>query len=94
VLAHLFLDYLLDFETSVKNYSWNGYQPPQKRLDPALLVERGYVPAYLHNAIVRRADFNRGFMQLELSPEVDDLWHRAYAEFRATVRRKGGLDRS
>src|SRR5262249_4042942 len=28
VLAHAFLNHLLDFDTAMDNFAWNGYQPP------------------------------------------------------------------
>ena len=31
MLAHMFLDYLLDFDNAMTNFSWLGYQPPQQR---------------------------------------------------------------
>ena len=85
VLAHLFIDYLLDFGVSMKNYSWNGYQPPMEGLDPNSLVEEGYVPPYLSSVVVHRRDFNRGFMELELDPRTDRLWHETWRGFQTEV---------
>lgn len=85
VLAHNFVNYLLDSKTSVKNFSWNGYQPPTIGLNPNLLTSEGYVPPYLKPSIVRRSDFNRSYMQLALAQQVDQLWHRAYAKFERSV---------
>jgi spermidine/putrescine transport system substrate-binding protein len=85
VLAHHFLNYLLDFDVSVKNFSWNGYQPPLSDLDPDVLVSRGFVPPQVKNTIVRRHDFNHGFMQLQLSPETDAMWHKTWEGFRDDV---------
>jgi spermidine/putrescine transport system substrate-binding protein len=85
VLAHHFLNYLLDGEVAMKNYSWNGYQPPQQEVDPDELVAQGYVPSYVRNVIVRPVNFNRGFMELELDPSVDRLWHAVWREFTAHV---------
>jgi spermidine/putrescine transport system substrate-binding protein len=85
VLAHYFLNYLLGFETSMKNFSWNGYQPPQNDADPDRLIGQGYIPPYLQTAVVQPRYFNRGFMELELSPAVDRVWHDAWEEFQAHV---------
>jgi spermidine/putrescine transport system substrate-binding protein len=85
VLAHHFLNYLLDFDVSVKNFSWNGYQPPLSDLEPDVLVSRGFVPPQVKNTIVRRNDFNHGFMQLQLSPETDAMWHKTWEGFRDDV---------
>jgi spermidine/putrescine transport system substrate-binding protein len=89
VLAHLFINYLLDFDVSLRNYVWNGYQPPLRHLDPDALVSEGYVAPYLRSVIVHRRDFNRGFMQLELDPSSDRLWHRQWRAFRAEVKAQG-----
>ena len=35
VLAHAFINYVLDTKVAIKNMSWLGYQPPQKSLDPS-----------------------------------------------------------
>jgi spermidine/putrescine transport system substrate-binding protein len=91
VLAHHFLNYILDFKTSMKNFGWNGYQPPQRRADPDRLVDEGYVQPYLKETITRPSDFNRGFMELELSPRADRRWHDAWEGVAAAPR--GGADR-
>ena len=30
VLAHAFLDWMMTFDNAMLNFSWNGYQPPQR----------------------------------------------------------------
>ena len=44
VLAHTFLNYLLDKTHAIENYGWLGYQPPQNDFDPDSVVADGYVP--------------------------------------------------
>ena len=85
VLAHLFINHLLDDDVALRNFGWNGYQPPQIKLTPPLMVADEYVPAQLENAITRRNSFNRGFMEMELSVETDGLWHRVWEEYEASV---------
>jgi spermidine/putrescine transport system substrate-binding protein len=85
VLAHHFIDYLLNFDVATRNFAWNGYQPPQLKLRPSQLVAQGYIPEYLRNTIVERESFNRGFMQMELSPLADELWHRVWEAFEDRV---------
>ena len=43
VLAHMFLNYMLDYEVAIKNYSWNAYQPPMNAFEPDKLVEDGTI---------------------------------------------------
>jgi spermidine/putrescine transport system substrate-binding protein len=85
VLSHLFIDHLLDFDVATRNFGWNGYQPPLTKLLPSRLVADGYVPAELKSTITQRRSFNRGFMQMELSPEVDARWHGVWEEFENRV---------
>jgi spermidine/putrescine transport system substrate-binding protein len=85
VLAHHFIDYMLDEDVAIRNFGWNGYQPPQRKLTPSLMVNKGYVPTHLKNAITLRSSFNKGFMEMELSAEADDRWHRVWKEFEASV---------
>jgi spermidine/putrescine transport system substrate-binding protein len=98
VLAHKFLDFFLDYQHSMDNFSWNGYQPPQKQADiDSLTTTEGlysqvakyappvtYVPAWMPDAIVTEADLKNGKFRLtELSPEGDELWSNAWQEFQA-----------
>jgi spermidine/putrescine transport system substrate-binding protein len=83
VLAHLFLNYLLDFNTAMANFSFTGYQPPQNKLDPKLMVDQGYVPATMKSAVVLPSYFDHGYRELELAPAVDAAWHAAWQEFKA-----------
>ena len=85
MLAHLFINHLLDFDIATRNFGWNGYQPPQNELGPKRLVVDGYVSRELKNTITRRSSFNSGFMQMELSPEADDRWHDVWEEFENRV---------
>jgi spermidine/putrescine transport system substrate-binding protein len=83
VLGHLFLNHLLDYDVAVNNMSWNGYQPPQTKLDPGELVAQELLPPNLKTATVLPAWFDTGYRLLELSPEVDNRWHAAWQEFKA-----------
>jgi len=85
VLAHLFINYLLDNTVAARNFGWNGYQPPQIGLEPSLLVAEGYVAPLIKNTITRRQAFNSGFMPMELSPRTDSLWHNTWEAFKTDV---------
>ncbi|MDP9224043.1 MAG: extracellular solute-binding protein [Actinomycetota bacterium] len=88
VLAHLFLNHMLDFKNSMDNFSWVGYQPPQVKADPGRLTTtksaegEPYVFPWLVDAVVRQSDFETGYEELELSPSVDNRWHNAWEEFK------------
>ena len=47
VLAHLMINDLLDNDISLRNFGWNGYQPPITKLSPQYLIDEGYIPANL-----------------------------------------------
>lgn len=83
VLAHHFLNYMLDNDVAAKNFTWNGYQPPLTAMDPATLVSDGYVLETLDPAIVRPQNVSRGVRQLALPPDVDALWQSVWSEFKA-----------
>ena len=47
VLAHHFLNFLLDNKHGVENFSWMGYMPPLKVINPAKVIAQGYIPKNL-----------------------------------------------
>ena len=84
VLAHLFLDFMLDEKNSYDNFvQFVGYQPPLKAINPDSLVSDEVVPANLASAVVRESDFDNGYQELELSPDGQVLWQNAWAKFQA-----------
>lgn len=83
VLAHHFLDFLLDEQVALENYRWLGYQPPQKGIDPDRLVADGFVPEHLRSAVVKPEDIDRGSQLLQLSAAGERLWDAAFARFKS-----------
>jgi spermidine/putrescine transport system substrate-binding protein len=97
VLAHEFLNYILDTDHSLENFSWNGYQPPLNAIDPDKLTSTSgvyqsapwtggvpYVFPWLKDAIVRKEDFTTDGIQFgELSPDVNDLWTEQWDRFKS-----------
>ena len=83
VLAHHFLNHMLDFDVAMENLGWNGYQPPLTKATPEAMVTDEYTPKTLETTVVLPSDFDKGYRQLELSPEVDNLWNSAWQEFKA-----------
>ena len=47
VLAHHFLNFLLDNKHGLENFSWLGYMPPLKTINPDKVVAQGYIPKNL-----------------------------------------------
>jgi spermidine/putrescine transport system substrate-binding protein len=83
VLAHHFLNFMLDHDHALENMSWNGYQPPQNKITTKSLVADEYVPANLTTAVVTPEYVAKGLRELELSPQVDNMWLTAWEEFKA-----------
>jgi spermidine/putrescine transport system substrate-binding protein len=83
VLSHLFLNYMLDFDNSMENFSWVGYQPPQTAVTADLLVKQELIPSNLKTAVVDESIWKTGARELELSPSVDSAWHDVWSQFKA-----------
>jgi len=83
VLAHLFLNYLLDGDVALKNFSFNYYQQPLQSMTPELLVRNGLIPKTLDSTIIREAQFRRGLVQGPLSQYGSVLWENAWAAVRS-----------
>ena len=82
VLAHLFINHLLEPEIARLNFAATGFQPPQISLDPDSLVADGFIPASLATAVVRPENFDVGYRTLELDPANDAAWHRIWRAFK------------
>lgn len=76
VLAHNFLNWMLDEANALDNFSWLGYQPPQVALNIDSLVADEWIPENLASAVVTREDFGhpQATVPTQLSPETEALW--------------------
>jgi spermidine/putrescine transport system substrate-binding protein len=74
---------MLETDVALGNFSYIGYQPPQRSLDPDSLVKQGFVPSTLSSCIVKEEYFNVGYRLLELSPANDAAWHKIWLAFKA-----------
>ncbi len=83
VLAHLLINDLLDNEIGLRNFGWNGYQPPLTKLSAQYLTDQGYIPENLMNAVVLPEDFDTGLTFYEVSPSTEALWRQSWSEFKA-----------
>jgi spermidine/putrescine transport system substrate-binding protein len=78
VLAHLFVNYLMDEPVAVENISWNGYMQPVTAITPELLVKEQILPPSLMSTAVVPEDFRRGIGELQLPVDADALWQQAW----------------
>src|SRR5579871_1584181 len=76
VLAHLFLNYLLDLPNVLENISYNGYMQPLNEVTPQRLVKEGILPPSLTSTAVLPSYFRRGVSELALPPAVDAEWQQ------------------
>jgi spermidine/putrescine transport system substrate-binding protein len=83
VLAHLFINHMLDPEVAKENFSAIGYQPPQNSITPDSLVKEEFIPENLRTAIVKPEFFDTGYRLLELDAANDAAWHNVWQTFKA-----------
>lgn len=83
VLAHQFLNYMIDNDISEANFNWNGYQPPLTKLNVDYLVAGGYISDNLSSAVVQREDFETGKQFYEQPVQVQNMWLDAFQEFQS-----------
>jgi spermidine/putrescine transport system substrate-binding protein len=94
VLAHAFVDHLLDPDVALANFSWNGYQPPLREAtreafaDPSFRWSR-IVPDNLLDAVLTPEEFRRGTFLLELAPEDEARWTSAWSRVTAAAEEAG-----
>jgi spermidine/putrescine transport system substrate-binding protein len=83
VLAHLFINHMLDPAVARENFSAIGYQPPQNSITPDSLVQEQFIPENLRTAIVKPEWFDVGYRLLELDAANDAAWHNVWQTFKA-----------
>jgi spermidine/putrescine transport system substrate-binding protein len=83
VLAHLFIDHLLDKANAQENFGFVGYQPAIEGLGAQELIDAGLVPETLRSCVLSNEQITAGLRYLPLTIEVEGLWNDAWAKFRA-----------
>jgi len=78
VLAHLFLNFLLDPTNALLNIRHTGFTQPLVALPTELLVREGAVPASLASAAVLPSFYDAGLKEFELSDSVRQLWRQQW----------------
>jgi spermidine/putrescine transport system substrate-binding protein len=78
VLAHLFLNYMLDPANALTNIRHNGYMQPLNFITPKRLVYQGILPRSLLSTAVLPTYFGHGLKELALPPATDQLWQHAW----------------
>jgi spermidine/putrescine transport system substrate-binding protein len=78
VLAHLFMNYLLDLPNVMNNISWNGYMQPLNEVTPQKLVQAKILPPSLMSTVVLPSYFRKGIMELQMPVSANLLWEQAW----------------
>jgi spermidine/putrescine transport system substrate-binding protein len=80
VLAHHFLNYMLDLPNVLTNISFNGYMQPLTEVTPQRLVQEKLLPPSLTSTAVLPSYFRRGVMELQLPITTNALWEQAWLQ--------------
>jgi spermidine/putrescine transport system substrate-binding protein len=83
VLAHLFLNHILDYKQALLNMSYTGYQQPQKQEDPNSLVSEKLVNPAQKSCIVYESQFKYGYQEGTLSTAGQTRWENAWTAVKA-----------
>lgn len=84
VLAHRFINFMLDEQNAYTNFvDFTGFTPPQNNLDADTLLKRGKIPETLRGAVIRPDQFAANEALLQLSVEGQRLWDQAWSQFKA-----------
>jgi spermidine/putrescine transport system substrate-binding protein len=83
VLAHLYINYLIDRDNAETNFQWNGYLPPIKGLDADYLISLEYAPENLRSAVLTDEMIRNGLVYKPLTAEVQALWEEQWSSFTA-----------
>jgi spermidine/putrescine transport system substrate-binding protein len=81
VLAHKFIDYMLNVDNALNNYSYVGYMQPLTEVTPNRLIAEKLLPAQLTSTVVLPDYFRHGLFQLELPPAADAVWESTWNTF-------------
>ncbi|HEX5191309.1 MAG TPA: spermidine/putrescine ABC transporter substrate-binding protein [Solirubrobacteraceae bacterium] len=81
VLAHLFMNYFLDVNNALNNYSYLGYMQPLTAVTPQKLIAEKLLPPTLTTTVVLPSYFRNGVQELELPPAAKQDWLNTYNSF-------------
>ncbi|HWG61434.1 MAG TPA: spermidine/putrescine ABC transporter substrate-binding protein [Streptosporangiaceae bacterium] len=78
VLAHLFMNYMLDLPNVLTNISFNGYMQPIAGVTPQRLVSEQILPPSLMSTVVLPSYFRKGVMELQIPTSTNLLWEQSW----------------
>jgi spermidine/putrescine transport system substrate-binding protein len=83
VLAHLYLNFLLDNDNAEQNFTFVGYLPALQKFTSDYVVGKGLVPANLANCIPTQDEIDKGLYMKPLGAAGDAVWDAAWSKFTA-----------
>ena len=83
VLAHHFLNYMLDLPNVLTNISYNGYMQPLTEITPQRLVKEKLLPPSLMSTAVLPSFFRRGVMELQVPAATRNLWSQTWLQVKS-----------
>ena len=86
VLAHLFMNFMLDTPNAITNARGIGYLQPVTWMTPKRLVQHDVLPATLLSTVVLENDFYRSLKELPLLSAADMLWEQAWQSAMTHIR--------
>lgn len=86
VLAHLFMNFMLDVPNAMTNVRGIGYMQPLRWITPRRLVLHGILPTSLISTAVLEGYFYRCLKELQLPMATDALWQQAFGSVVAHMR--------
>ena len=83
VLAHRFLDMLMDTDNALTNFAFTGYQGVVQGLQADKVLAADIIPENLTNTLVTDDDFAKGIFILALPRETEAKLEDAWSKFNA-----------
>ena len=83
VLAHRYLNFLLDNDNAEQNFTFVGYLPALKKFTSDYVVAQKLVPANLANCIPTQDEIDKGLYMKPLGAAGDAIWESAWSKFTA-----------
>jgi spermidine/putrescine-binding protein len=81
VLSHLFINYFLDVNNALNNYSYVGYMQPLTEVTPQKLISEKLLPPQLKSTVVLPDYFRNSIFELELPPAANTVWENTWNQF-------------
>lgn len=81
VLAHLYLNFLLDNDVAEQNFSWVGYLPALTKLDADYVIGAGYVPENLRACIPTKDEIEKALSLRPIGADGDAKYTAAWSAF-------------